>query len=130
MEGYAMRVRSGRTSMRGGIAVAAVAIWWLAVTLASADHLLWMHPYKSAGGGSCCGDIDCIPASVAMGLDGEVVVNGVPLRLPRGSVHLAPDGVETGWWCYHSHAPCQPPLLEISEACARCVFVPGRPGNL
>jgi hypothetical protein len=32
-----------------------------------------------------------------MGSDDEVIVNGVPLQLPHGSVHLAPDGIETGW---------------------------------
>jgi hypothetical protein len=116
--------------MRGKIVVAGVVVWWFVVAPAYADHLPWMRPYKSEGGGSCCGDVDCILATVAMGPDGEVVVNGVPLRLPPGSVHLAPDGVETGWWCYHGHAPCQPPLLEISEACARCVFMPHRPGHL
>src|SRR5262245_43341015 len=92
-EGYGIRTRSGGTVVRDGIALAAV-LMWLVVAPASADHLSWMRPYKSEGGGICCGDVDCVPATVAMGPDGEVVVNGVPLRLPRGSVHLAPDGIE------------------------------------
>jgi hypothetical protein len=125
-----MRARSGCPALRDGVALAAVLVWWLIVAPASADHLSWMRPYTSAGGASCCGDVDCVPATVGLGPDGEVIVNGVPLRLPRGSVHLAPEGVETGWWCYQGHAACQPPLLEISQACARCVFVPGRPGTL
>jgi hypothetical protein len=125
-----MRGRSGRTVLRGGTAMIAVVVGWLTVGLAYADHLPWMRPYKSTDDGSCCGDADCIPATVALGQDGEVIVNGVPLRLPPGSVHLPPDDVETGWWCYHGDAPCQPPLPEISDACARCVFVRGRPRNL
>jgi hypothetical protein len=125
-----MHVRSGWTVLRDGIAVAVVLVWWLVVAPASADHLSWMRPYKSEGGGSCCGDVDCVPAAVTMGPDGEVIVNGVSLRMPRGSVHLAPDDVELGWWCYQGHAACQPPRLEISQACARCVFVPRRPGTL
>jgi hypothetical protein len=125
-----MHIRSGHTVMRDGIALTAVVVWWLAIALASADHLPWMRPYTSEGGGSCCGDVDCIPATVALGPDGEVIVNGVPLWLPRGSVHLAPDDVDTGWWCYQGHAPCQSPQLEISEACARCVFVRNSPGHL
>jgi hypothetical protein len=103
-----MRVHSGRTVARGGIAVAASIVWGLASNPASADHLSWMHPYKSEWGGRCCGDVDCIPANVTMGPDGEVMMNGVPFRLPRGSVHLAPDGVETGWSCSHRHAAVSP----------------------
>ncbi len=72
----------------------------------------------------------CVPATVVAGRDGEVIVNGVPLRLPPGSVHPVPDSVDTGWWCYQGPVNCQPPTLEISAACARCVFFRRSTGDI
>jgi len=125
-----MDTRPRQAVMTRGIVLATIAFTLLGVRLARADHLAWMAPYRSNGGGGCCGEANCVPATVALGPDGEVRVNGVPLRLPMGSVHLAPDGMDTGWWCYQAQVSCQPPLFEISAACARCVFVPRRLGTL
>jgi hypothetical protein len=125
-----MHTRPRQAVTTSGMVLAIIGLALLVVQLAGADHLAWMAPYRSSGGGACCGEANCVPATVVRGPDGEVRVNGVPLRLPTGSVHLAPDGVDTGWWCYQALMSCQPPLLEISAACARCVFVPQRLGTL
>jgi hypothetical protein len=125
-----MHTRLRQVVMTRGMVLATIGLALLVVQLAEADHLAWMAPYRGSGGGACCGEANCVPATVVRGPDGEVRVNGVPLRLPTGSVHLAPDGVDTGWWCYQALMSCQPPLLEISAACARCVFVPQRLGTL
>jgi hypothetical protein len=117
-----MTVRQRWATQSGGIALGAIVVSWFVVGVAFADHLQWMKPHRTYDGKSCCGDTDCVPATVVAGPDGQVIVNGAPLRLPSGSVHPVPEDVDTGWWCYQGHASCQPPTLEISAAWARCVF--------
>jgi hypothetical protein len=125
-----MIIRLRRATQPGGITLAAVVVACFVAGVACADHLQWMKPYKTYDGKSCCADVDCVPATVVTGPDGQVIVNGVPLRLPPDSVHPVPDGVDTGWWCYQGVTSCQPPTLEISAACARCVFVRRSPGDI
>lgn len=99
-----------------------------------AEHLPWMEPYRDASGGSCCNDLDCVPADV-LAMDpaqGIVQVDGVVLQLPPGSVHRVPDQVEqgSGWWCWRAGPPeCQPPEVQKSQACGRCAFYTMRPGE-
>jgi hypothetical protein len=82
---------------KGKLLLTAMVICLLVVELSSADHLSWMRPYKAFDGGSCCGDSDCVPAAVVAGPHGEVIVNGVRIKMPPGSVHPVPEGVESGW---------------------------------
>src|SRR5687767_14530066 len=48
-------------------------------------------------------------------------VNGTSVVLFKESVHLSEELV--AYWCHQGRAPCQPPQLEISSACGRCLFV-------
>src|SRR6266511_5876148 len=102
----------------------------LGVRLSWGEHRPWMTPYKSPGGSSCYGDVSCVPATVVPGPDGEVVTDGVPPVLPPGFVDPAPVEGDTEWWCDQGHAPCLPPGLAISTACARCVFMRRTPGDI
>jgi hypothetical protein len=77
------------------MALVVIVVEVLLAGAARADHLWWMQPYRPHDGGSCCGEVTCVPATVVAGPDGQVIVNGVPLRLPPGSVHPVPGGVDT-----------------------------------
>ena len=48
-------------------------------------------------------------------------VNGTFVEIPKGSVHLSQEPI--AYWCYYGQTPCQPPQLETSAVCGRCLFV-------
>jgi hypothetical protein len=89
-----------------------------------ADHLQWMQGDRGVHGESCCNDLDCVPADATL-LDlkrGHVRVNGVDLVVPKESIHVIKDDSD-GYWCYQLTTRCQPPELELSPECERCVYV-------
>lgn len=81
-----------------------------------------MQGYHDAAGISCCGKTDCRPADITAinQARGEVLIDGVPLRLPPGSGHrIPPEAHEpdaSGYWCFRAN------LHEITAANTRCVF--------
>jgi len=90
-----------------------------------ASHGHWIDHYQGASGTSCCGMQDCVKVTARLvedrGLMWRAEVNGTAVLLPKGSVHLSEEPV--AYWCHNGQAPCQPPHLEISPACGRCLFV-------
>ena len=101
------------------------AIVWLLLlwpALAGAEHIFWMQDYYDANGGGCCARTDCRPADITVlnHRRGEVLLNGVPLTLPPGSLHrIPPEAHEpnaAGYWCYIWAAE------PISALNVRCLF--------
>jgi hypothetical protein len=90
-----------------------------------ATHGHWLDHYHSADGVSCCGVRDCVKVAARLvedrGTTWRAEVNGTSVVLPKKSVHLSEEPM--AYWCYQRRAPCQPPQLEISFACGRCLFV-------
>ena len=90
-----------------------------------AMHGHWIDHYRNARGASCCGIRDCVTVEARLvedrGKTWLAEVNGTFVELPKGSVHLSQEPV--AYWCYQGQAPCQPPQLDISPACGRCLFV-------
>ena len=102
---------------------------WLALsllllwpTIAGARHIAWMEPYRDAEGTSCCGRSDCRPADITVlnHRRGEVLLDGVPLTLPPGSIHrIPPEAHEpdaVGYWCWKGSPD------RITSETTRCVF--------
>ena len=88
------------------VTVFVIALLLLWTALAGAEHLPWMEPYRDADNISCCSRTDCRPADITV-LNhslGEVLLNGVLLTLPPGSLHrIPPEAHEpnaAGYWCY------------------------------
>ena len=90
-----------------------------------ATHGHWLDRYRSGNGSLCCGRNDCVVVEARLveerGTMWLTEVNGQPVELPKGSVHLSEE--HRAYWCYQEHPPCRPPSLEISAACGRCLFV-------
>jgi hypothetical protein len=90
-----------------------------------ADHGHWIDHYRNANGASCCGTRDCVKVDARLVEDRGTVwlaeVNGMLVELPKGSVHLSQEPI--AYWCHQGQPFCRPPQLEISSACARCLFV-------
>jgi hypothetical protein len=107
----------------GGILVGSV----LLMGSAMAVHLPWMEGLTSADGTSCCREVDCVPADVHLrSSQGDLLVNGQPVRLPLGSIHLMPPEETHGWWCHRSEPGCPPrPSRSASAAGA----VPSSPAS-
>lgn len=94
----------------------------LSVASVSADHLGWMERYKTASGGSCCADRDCIEAAVIPIGPGWVIINGVEIRIPSSSMHPLPPHVPSGgMWCYRGFFTGGPPP-QVSPETTLCVF--------
>lgn len=85
----------------------------------NAQHGHWTDNYQSAGGGRCCGIVDCRPVFVQLieqqGTQTTVGVDAVILQLPSASVHLSED--TNGWICLRNTAM---PLIPSN---IRCVFL-------
>jgi hypothetical protein len=90
-----------------------------------ATHGHWIDHYRNADGMSCCGMQDCVEVAARLvedrGTTWRAEVNGTSIVLPKKSVHLSEE--PAAYWCHNAQAPCQPPQLEISSACGRCLFV-------
>ena len=104
-------------------------LWWLSLGWlllwpagAGAVHIAWMAPFRDAHGVSCCERTDCRPANVTVlhQRRGEVLVDGVPLTLPPGSVHRIPHEAHepdaVGFWCYRGDP------RQVTAANSRCIF--------
>ena len=95
----------------------------LSVSRIDAEHIFWMEPFRDADNISCCGKAaDCRPADITVlnHRRGEVLVDGVPLTLPPGSVHRIPHDAHepeaAGFWCYRGDPH------EVTAANSRCIF--------
>jgi len=80
---------------------------------------------RGASGASCCGVWDCMQVEARLVEEWGTVwlaeVNGRFVELPKGSVHLSQEPI--AYWCHLGWEPCQPPQLQISPVCGRCLFV-------
>jgi hypothetical protein len=105
-------------------------LWLLGILLGLpallwAMHGHWLDHYQSANGSLCCGRGDCVTVNARLveerGTRWLAEVNRTFVELPKGSVHLSQE--PTAYWCYQGQVPCQPPQLEMSAVCGRCLFV-------
>jgi hypothetical protein len=90
-----------------------------------ATHGHWIDHYRSASGTLCCGMQDSVTVNARLVEDRGTVwlaeVNGTFVELPKGSVHLSQEPI--AYWCHQEQQSFQPPQLEISPICGRCLFV-------
>ena len=99
-------------------------VWLLLLwpALAGAEHIVWMEGYQDAAGISCCERTDCRPADITVlnQRRGEVLLDGVPLTLPPGSIHRIPAHAHepnaAGYWCFRANS------REVTAANTRCIF--------
>jgi hypothetical protein len=46
-----------------GLALMAIVLEVILAGVACADPLWWLQPYRTHGGGGCCGEVKCVPAT-------------------------------------------------------------------
>ncbi len=91
----------------------------LATAVAQATHGHWMDHYRNAKGFPCCSKKDCVVVQARLlphaGPEAALEINGVPIRLDFGSVHVSED--TSSHWC--AKDPDEP----ISTENTYCVFL-------